>query len=1261
MINSILSTSAMKSALVKKGMMLHFVILIGTGVNSSWAQNTWTQKADFGGIARRSGVGFSIGSKGYIGTGLDGTNFRRDFWEYNPVTNSWTQKVDFPASAREYAVGFSIANKGYIGTGLDASNNKNDFWEYDPSTNAWTNKANVGGMGRWGAVGFSIGSKGYIGTGYDGSDGKNDFWEYDPAINAWTQKANFGGAARYVGTGFSIGSKGYIGTGESGNFPNLTYYNDFWEYNPSTNSWSQKSSFPGTPRRWAVGFSIGNHGYIGTGVDVSDYKSDFWDYDPVTNNWTQKADFAGTARWGANAFSIGNKGYIGTGAIGYPTFFNDFWEYTPVCNGLTVYADGDEDGFGNISNSYFAVNCVVPGGYVVDSSDCDDSKPAINPLVSEISGDGIDNNCNSIQDENHALDFNGVNNFVQKNNTSLPLGNSPRTMEAWVKTVQTNTGVILNWGNITNNQRCAILVLNGKLYFAGEYNDISGTITINDGLWHHVAVTFDGTNMRGYVDGVQDISTTKALNTVGTSLRIGKRAVSEDGEYFNGKIDEVRIWNITRSQAAIQTSMNLIICSSTTGLVAYFPFNQGIAAGDNPSIIKADDVTPNNNNGTLQNFQLTGPTSNWVSGTPGLIAFNNASLYQDTDGDGYGNPSVSQIPTCDIPTGYVLNNLDCDDNNSNINPNVSEIINGIDDNCDGFVDANFWTQKSIFGGTARYFAVGFSIGSKGYIGTGSGTDGVKKDFWEYEPSTNVWSQKADFGGIARAFAVGFSIGNKGYIGTGGSSNDFWEYDPITNMWTAKANFGGAGRPQAVGFSIGNKGYIGTGNKDVLIFFKDFWEYDPSNDTWTKKANFRGRIGAVGFSIGNKGYIGTGYNGDDYFYANDFWEYNPETDAWTQKANLAGIGRDYAVGFSIGSKGYISTGEYPDYYTDYETKDLWEYDPSTNTWIQKADFGGTARYGAVGFSIGTKGYLGTGRATDGYKNDFWEYTPDNSITTGTISGSPFCPEAIVNVPFTSIGTFNAGNIYTAQLSDKTGNFSSLTTIGSLSSTANSGTIIATLPSKPKAGTKYRIRVISSDPVVTDGNNGSNLELYACAKVTALSASPITSTSATLNWTGVSCTANYKVQYRKQNTNPWTTTYLTTNSHTIIGLLANTVYDYRIETYCSMNGSSNSGYTAIQQFTTAMRLALDSIPALETISIYPNPAVNQTIIQFTLQRSSNVSIKMYDVSGNEIEMLLNDRLKQGGHSLRLNTNDFSKGFYYIQMITSSGIQNRKLIVQ
>jgi N-acetylneuraminic acid mutarotase len=303
-----------------------------------------------------------------------------------------------------------------------------------------------------------------------------------------------------------------------------------------------------------------------------------------------------------------------------------------------------------------------------------------------------------------------------------------------------------------------------------------------------------------------------------------------------------------------------------------------------------------------------------------------------------------------------------------------------------FAGAGTWTKKADFGGSARRGAVGFSIGSKGYIGMGDeGNYSLsKKDFWEYDPAANTWTQKADFGGTARSNTVGFSIGSKGYIGTGGDSKDFWEYDPAANAWTQKADCGGGWRSVAIGFSIGSKGYIGTGIDTSVspgIYRKDLWEYDPAADTWTQKADLGGtaRILAVGFSIGSKGYIGTGVievGPGSFASVKDFWEYDPAADAWTQKADFGGTGRSSAVGFSIGSKGYIGTG-------GSGSKDFWEYDPAANAWTQKADFGGTARSRAKGFSIGNKGYIGTG--WDGSSvvyRDFWEYDPSKT------AGLPF---------------------------------------------------------------------------------------------------------------------------------------------------------------------------------------------------------------------------------------------------------------------------------
>jgi hypothetical protein len=107
---------------------------------------------------------------------------------------------------------------------------------------------------------------------------------------------------------------------------------------------------------------------------------------------------------------------------------------------------------------------------------------------------------------------------------------------------------------------------------------------------------------------------------------------------------------------------------------------------------------------------------------------------------------------------------------------------------------------------------------------------------------------------------------------------------------------------------------------------------------------------------------------------------------------------------------------------------------------------------------------------------------NTITTGTISGSPFCVSSSVSVPFTSNGTFTS-NTYTAYLSDGSGSFSSPTSIGTLISNSNSGTISATIPSGTSAGTSYRIRVDANSPSTTGTDNGSNLTVNTAPAITS----------------------------------------------------------------------------------------------------------------------------------------------------------------------------------
>ena len=93
-------------------------------------------------------------------------------------------------------------------------------------------------------------------------------------------------------------------------------------------------------------------------------------------------------------------------------------------------------------------------------------------------------------------------------------------------------------------------------------------------------------------------------------------------------------------------------------------------------------------------------------------------------------------------------------------------------------------------------------------------------------------------------------------------------------------------------------------------------------------------------------------------------------------------RNGAAGFAVGSKGYVTTG-----YTVYKDddpmhtggyaylKDTWEYDPATNEWRQMDDYPGDARINAIAFTIGNYGYVGTGQSKDDKQTkDFYRFDP-----------------------------------------------------------------------------------------------------------------------------------------------------------------------------------------------------------------------------------------------------------------------------------------------
>lgn len=226
----------------------------------------------------------------------------------------------------------------------------------------------------------------------------------------------------------------------------------------------------------------------------------------------------------------------------------------------------------------------------------------------------------------NALSFDGVNDVVNiADHSSLDITNAI-TLEAWVYATKSsgiqnvmnkssnavNTGYIFprtdnGWGNVVM-----------YLHIGGGWRTLSAPYP---GLnaWHHLAATYDGAMMRLYINGVEAASQayTGAITTNNNFVTLGNQ--TGFSEFFGGRADEFRIWNVARTQAEIHAGMNRELDPSQhPGLVSYYTMNQGIASGTNTGMVHVVDQA-GSNNGTMVNFGLSGTSSNFVTQKNNLI------------------------------------------------------------------------------------------------------------------------------------------------------------------------------------------------------------------------------------------------------------------------------------------------------------------------------------------------------------------------------------------------------------------------------------------------------------------------------------------------------------------------------------------------------------------------------------------------------------------------------------------------------------------
>src|SRR5215213_4593014 len=154
----------------------------------------------------------------------------------------------------------------------------------------------------------------------------------------------------------------------------------------------------------------------------------------------------------------------------------------------------------------------------------------------------------------------------------------------------------------------------------GLNHPVSGTTVVTSNVWHHAAATYDGTTWRLYLDGVADGSLTVSRPARSDSIQhaaLGTAMTSTGAAagFFQGIIDEARIWNVARTQAQIQASKDAEI-TSAANLLGRWGLNEGAGS-------TIGDSTGNLNVGTA----VASPS--WSSDVPTLTAAPawNAGLY----------------------------------------------------------------------------------------------------------------------------------------------------------------------------------------------------------------------------------------------------------------------------------------------------------------------------------------------------------------------------------------------------------------------------------------------------------------------------------------------------------------------------------------------------------------------------------------------------------------------------------------------------------
>jgi hypothetical protein len=184
--------------------------------------------------------------------------------------------------------------------------------------------------------------------------------------------------------------------------------------------------------------------------------------------------------------------------------------------------------------------------------------------------------------DNLALSFDGVNDFARTQTVAanIPTGNAAYTEELWVNVQgwpeygNGYEGFLLSRGTEGLHHGVHIVLMNHHIGLTHWAPDRDTGVPVEDHRWYHIATTYDGITEKLYVDGqLRWQAPLGGLNVQPTAITFGRHN-NYYSYYFQGLLDEVRIWNTVRSDQEIAANAKRLIDPTSPGLVAYWRMDE---------------------------------------------------------------------------------------------------------------------------------------------------------------------------------------------------------------------------------------------------------------------------------------------------------------------------------------------------------------------------------------------------------------------------------------------------------------------------------------------------------------------------------------------------------------------------------------------------------------------------------------------------------------------------------------------------------------